>query len=272
MQRPCSVTGSAGAASAAGVVSPKKRRVHWKDAAIAPESVPLPPPGPQRYACWEDVGKLATDTRAGMETVGRVWQAFISSKPSGPDIRFALDAIGAENPEMATAILHDALEAKDLQEWRDGSFGLHFQGRAWILSIPRGLVLRGGLFLSGNDRITGIPEGVSVSVLNMTECHSLKDMPTRLSARDTLVLANCRAINRLPDGMRVAGLVDLSGCSGLTRLPERFQVDGWLDLRGTGITALPPSLLVKGVILSDAAPEGLKLAEYRRNPAILASR
>lgn len=137
-----------------------------------------------------------------------------------------------------------------------------------LVILPSGFRVMHKLCLAGSTRLEHLPEGLSVSVLDLTGCTSLAALPENLSV-DFLTLDGCAALKHWPEAARVSiGSVSARGCSALPgvpaslgpltslnlrdcarieRLPEGIQVRSWLDIGGTRVVSLPESLTGVGL-------------------------
>jgi len=94
-----------------------------------------------------------------------------------------------------------------------------------ITSLPKGLEVRGNLYLRNCKSLTSLPEGLSVwGTLDLFKCISLKSLPEGLLLGG-LNLTNCKSLTSLPEGMKVGrGGLNLTNCKSLTSLPEGLKV------------------------------------------------
>jgi len=72
-----------------------------------------------------------------------------------------------------------------------------------ITSLPKGLEVRGNLYLRNCKSLTSLPEGLSVwGTLDLFKCISLKSLPEGLLLGG-LNLTNCKSLTSLPEGLKV---------------------------------------------------------------------
>lgn len=111
-----------------------------------------------------------------------------------------------------------------------------------------GMCVSGQIDLSGNKKLLSLPNNLTVDVLNLQDCESLK---------------------RLPSGLKVSRL-NLSGCTGLESLPADLICND-LQWHGCHLTAWPDYVVVKHSLdLSNSTqleslPHGLKVGTLRLN-------
>ena len=128
---------------------------------------------------------------------------------------------------------------------------------------PAGLRVTGALSFADNLKLTALPDGLTVSSLDLTGCRNLRGLPRGLRVRRLVMagswdpqplldaagelscyeldLTNTR-IRSLPAGVKVEYKLDLEGCTELESLPAGLKV-GSLVLRGcTSLQALPEGL------------------------------
>jgi hypothetical protein len=101
----------------------------------------------------------------------------------------------------------------------------------------------GSLDVSGCTSLKELPEGLSASFLDMSDCAQIEwwpDMATLAVGR--LRARSCRGLTGLPHWLGRLAQLDLAGCANICELPPGLQVSSWIDLAGTGITSLPESL------------------------------
>jgi hypothetical protein len=126
---------------------------------------------------------------------------------------------------------------------------------------PANMRVEGQLDLSGLPITgTGLPEGLTVEVLDLSNCAALTVLPANLKVK-RLILNGCRALRTLPRGFHCYELEMRN--SGVVELPYDLRVDYRLNLEGsTSLKALPVGLKVGVLVLRDcvaleALPEGL---------------
>jgi hypothetical protein len=130
----------------------------------------------------------------------------------------------------------------------------------------------GGLGVYDCPGIMRIPESLKLRDLAIKNCHSLIDLPRRLSLTGDLRIDHCHGLTFLPEEMGVGGLVFLRDLPSVRRLPRRLETR-WLrilDCPGiteisdlsvlslqihgqTGLRAFPTNINVRGLLLEDAA-------------------
>jgi hypothetical protein len=133
---------------------------------------------------------------------------------------------------------------------------------------PANLRVSGHLNLSDNSSLKELPDGLTVTSLDVSGCGALGSLPNALRVR-RLNLNGCRSLAALPLGLscyeldmcetdvrelppdlRVEYRLDLSGCSRLERLPEGLNV-GTLALNNcVSLEALPEGLDVNFLDIS----------------------
>jgi len=137
-----------------------------------------------------------------------------------------------------------------------------------LTELPANLQVSHKLDLSGSKQLDRLKDGLSVSVLVLTDCTRLEALPENLRV-DFLTLDGCSALKHWPESAKVSiGAVSARGCTGLTalpnglgplttlnlrdcarieQLPEGTQVRAWVDIGGTKIEGLPQSLTCTGL-------------------------
>ena len=132
-----------------------------------------------------------------------------------------------------------------------------------LRELPAGLHIDFKLDASECPELTTLPPDLSVPVLVLRGCRSLKALPERLrcdyldiqdctslehwpdSAQVTIGSVNarnCRSLQRLPRHLGPVTSLNLAGCERLASVPDGVQVHSWIDIGGTGIRGLPDSL------------------------------
>ena len=108
-------------------------------------------------------------------------------------------------------------------------------------AAPKGLHVKGYLYLRDCTRLTSLPEDLHVAGdLDLRGCTGLTSLPEGLHVEGHLYLRGCTGLTSLPEDLHVAGDIYLSGCTGLTSLPEGLHVTGDLYLGGCiGLRAIP---------------------------------
>ena len=110
-----------------------------------------------------------------------------------------------------------------------------------IASLPRGLKCY-ELNLSGT-KVETLPADLRVeSILNLTRCEELRELPTGLEV-GTLILRGCTSLEKLPEKLEV-WFLDLTGCWSFRHWPQQATIrSGRLNLRGcTALSELPAYL------------------------------
>src|SRR5262245_45118969 len=124
------------------------------------------------------------------------------------------------------------------------------------------------LNLSGT-KIRGLPYDLEVeSILNLSGCDELTELPTDLTA-GTLILRACTSLAALPERLDV-WFLDMTGCWNFRRWPKQATIrSGQLNLRGcTALTALPEylgpiaALDVRGCPSLRDLPQGLRITGW----------
>jgi hypothetical protein len=125
---------------------------------------------------------------------------------------------------------------------------------------PVGMKVSGSLAFVDDEKLTELPEGLTVATLKLSNCPALRRLPKRLQVRRLdlsgrwnperlLAGVSCyeldlkqTAVTSLPGDLHVSYRIDLEGCTGLQSLPGGLKV-GSLILRDcTGLEALPEGL------------------------------
>lgn len=130
-----------------------------------------------------------------------------------------------------------------------------------LRKAPANMRVAGQLDLSGLPITgTGLPEGLTVEVLDLSNCAALSVLPANLKVK-RLLLNGCRALRTLPAGLHCYELEMRN--SGVTDLPADLRVDYRLNMEGcASLRVLPAGFKVGVLILRDcvelqALPEGL---------------
>jgi hypothetical protein len=93
-----------------------------------------------------------------------------------------------------------------------------------ITSLPKGLEVRGNLYLRNCKSLTSLPEGLSVWGTLDLKGSTIKSLPEGLLLGG-LNLTNCKSLTSLPEGMKVGrGGLNLTNCKSLTSLPKGLKV------------------------------------------------
>jgi hypothetical protein len=132
-----------------------------------------------------------------------------------------------------------------------------------IAELPPSLSLRGDLDLT-HAPIQALPLGLTVGRDLILEDTQLAGLPARMSVGRNLY-AKGTPITDLPDDLAVERHLDLAG-TAITTLPAFTQVGGCLDLRAcaTWDGRIPPTVTVKGLVLTDGHPHGVALDAWHR--------
>jgi len=123
-----------------------------------------------------------------------------------------------------------------------------------------GLCVRGRLDLSGQRKLTALPDDLTVELLDLHDCPNLERLPQGLAAR-RVNLNGCARLQELPPGLRCYEL-ELRG-TALRQLPPDLQVEFRLDLEECRrLRSLPTGLKVgslnlRNCVSLEALPEGL---------------
>lgn len=133
----------------------------------------------------------------------------------------------AEPPGWAVALMSAAQTDAGVES---GFFRIGQGSQCPLRSLPEGLMVDGGLWLS--------------------QCNTLTRFPSDFRVAGSLHIHNCVALTALPDPLTIEADLTIVGCRGLVALPDRLRVKGSLVLVGSHIRQLPPELYVgKDIVL-----------------------
>ena len=128
---------------------------------------------------------------------------------------------------------------------------------------PAGLRVHGPLSFADDLKLTKLPDGLSVSSLDLSGCRNLARLPRGLRVRKLTLAGNWDPQPLLDTAVDLACYeLDLKG-SRVRALPAGIRVEYRLDLEGcTELESLPAGLKVGSLVLRDctslrALPEGL---------------
>lgn len=128
--------------------------------------------------------------------------------------------------------------------------------------LPKDMIVKGDLRISGDVRLKVLPDNLSVAGDLILEHRSkITEFPPSLVVGGGIRCGILSHLKRIPDGFRVNGDLCLDGCR-ILELPKNLKVKGFLDISHTKIQRIPEGLEVGGSFdLSDtkidSIPSGL---------------
>lgn len=105
-----------------------------------------------------------------------------------------------------------------------------------LTELPKGLTV-GTLVLRGCTSLTRLPEELDVWFLDMTGCGAFETWPRKANIRNGhLQLRGCTAMQALPSYLQRLAALNVQDCPQLTALPPDLVITGWLELGHSGLT------------------------------------
>ncbi|HEX3600483.1 MAG TPA: hypothetical protein VHU84_10100, partial [Lacipirellulaceae bacterium] len=132
------------------------------------------------------------------------------------------------------------------------------------------------LQLGACTQLEQLAEGLSVRMLDVSQCARITKLPASVAARLwALDVSGCIELVSLPEGMLRLQFLSVRGCRKLTSLPRNIQIESRIEVAESGLTGLPQSLRStvvcwRGVSVPDHVafnPETITVREilYERN-------
>lgn len=124
--------------------------------------------------------------------------------------------------------------------------------------------------LRGCSSLERLPEGLSATLLELSGCTRLVELPASIVDRvENLDVSFCSSLTSLPEGLLRLQMLNVRACSSLTELPDGMKVRSAIELADSGLRGLPWSLrstriLWKGMLISDRVafdPESISVDE-----------